>query len=123
MELHSCEAEAAEAEKNLTAARNAYNEWAEEAREQKIRLESDYNELLPANESYMIAEHENWERTRVDYLKERDENRKNILSEKVANMMVHDEEALRKIHEAKFEPEALSSLELKDDNDSIDKDE
>ncbi len=71
----------------------------------------------------MIAEHENWERTRVDYLKERDENRKNILSEKVANMMVHDEEALRKIHEAKFEPEALSSLELKDDNDSIDKDE
>lgn len=123
MELQSCEAEAAEAEKNLTAARDAYNEWADEAKKQKVRLESDYNELLPANESYMIAEHENWERARVDYLKERDENRKNILSEKVANMMVHDEEALRKIHEAKFEPEALSSLELKDDNDLIDKDE
>lgn len=107
----------AEAEKKLLDAKESYNDWIEEAKVKKTKLENDCKELLPVNLSYEAAEYSNWEQAKETYLKERKEVMKNMLSEKLANMMEHDEEAQKGIHDAKFEPETSENEDETNENE------
>lgn len=71
----------------------------------KVELETDHDELSKACELYEAEEQANWERNKEAYLKERKARQQQMLLEKAANMREYNEEAVKSIHEAKFEPE------------------
>lgn len=103
--LQQSEANMAETEKKIQETRNAYEDWLQKAKMKKVELETDHDELSKACELYEAEEQANWERNKEAYLKERKARQQQMLLEKAANMREYNEEAVKSIHEAKFEPE------------------
>lgn len=71
----------------------------------KAELEADHNELSKACELYEAEVQENWKHNKEAHLKEREACQQRMLLEKAANMREYNDEAVKSIHEAKFEPE------------------
>ena len=110
-QLQQSQTDVSEAEKTLQEAKATYQDWLQEAKAKKAILEADYKQLLVVSNQYETEEKLLWERCKEAYLAAREASRKQKMSERIASMMEHDEEAAKSIREAKFEPEDKSDKE------------
>lgn len=93
-------------ERQLHEAQNAYDKWSDEADRQRTELEAGCDMLAEAGRRFEEESRSAWAMQRERYLAEREKNRQQELSDKVAHMMMYDEQAARSIGEARFEPES-----------------
>ena len=110
-QLQQSQTDVSEAEKTLQEAKATYQDWQQGAKAKKAILEADYKQLLAVGNQYETEEKLLWERCKEAYLAAREASRKQKMSERIASMMEHDEEAAKSIREAKFEPEDKSDKE------------
>lgn len=94
-----------EAEQSLSEAKMKFNDWLQDASKKKVQLESDYWNLLTVDNEVVMEVAENWKSNREKFLEEQEHEIMQNLSKKVAYMKECEEEAVKGIREAKFEPE------------------
>lgn len=104
-ELNNSNIKKAEFEILLKETKKSFDAWFTTAKEQKAKLEADYNQLSTEGNEIMQAELAAWKIRKAMFEEAYETERRQRLEEKVANMQEYDEEAARGISKATFNPE------------------
>ncbi len=104
-ELEQSNEKKSEAEHLFDEAKKTYDEWLQNAKTQKAEIEQRKADMVAAISVHADADKARWEELKENFLKGWEENRMEVLSEKVANMNEVNDEAVKGIQEATFEPE------------------